>query len=68
MNLTMEREQEEHGGTEAGAGSALVPVPYRGHELLRKPLLNKDTAFTEQERAVFGLRGLLPPRVRTLDE
>ena len=45
-----------------------MPVPYRGHELLEQPLLNKDTAFTEQEREVFGLRGLLPPRVRTIEE
>lgn len=66
MNLTTEREEAEHGGTEAGAAS--VPVSYRGHELLEQPLLNKDTAFTEQEREVFGLRGLLPPRVRTLEE
>ena len=68
MNLTTERERAGHDGTEAGAGPEPVPVPYRGHELLAQPLLNKDTAFTEQEREVFGLRGLLPPRVRTLEE
>ena len=68
MTLTTEREPAEHGATEAGAGPASVPVAYRGHELLAQPLLNKDTAFTEQEREVFGLRGLLPPRVRTLEE
>jgi malic enzyme len=45
-----------------------VPVPWRGHQLLEQPLLNKDTAFTEQDRETFGLRGLLPPRVRTLEE
>ena len=67
MNLTTERERAGHDGTEAGAGPEPVPVPYRGHELLARPLLNKDTAFTEHEREVFGLRGLLPPRVRTLD-
>jgi malic enzyme len=68
MNLTTGRERAEHGGIQAGARPASVPVPYRGHELLARPLLNKDTAFTEQEREVFGLRGLLPPRVRTLEE
>ena len=36
--------------------------------LLRQPLLNKDIAFTEEERDAFGLRGLLPARVGTLDE
>ena len=40
----------------------------RGHELLAQPLLNKETAFSEAERDLHGLRGLLPPRVMTLDE
>jgi malate dehydrogenase (oxaloacetate-decarboxylating) len=40
----------------------------RGTELLNTPLLNKGTAFTEEERARFGLKGLLPPHVETLDE
>ena len=43
-------------------------VPFRGAELLVKPLLNKDTAFDEGERHVFGLRGLLPARVITIRE
>ena len=40
----------------------------RGAALLSNPLLNKGTAFTERERDALGLRGLLPPRVFTLDE
>lgn len=32
------------------------------------PKLNKGTAFTQEERDAYGLRGLLPPRVFTLDE
>lgn len=40
----------------------------RGFELLRNPLLNKGTAFTEAEREKFGLRGLLPPKVHTMEE
>jgi malate dehydrogenase (oxaloacetate-decarboxylating) len=37
-------------------------------DLLDTPLLNKGTAFTEEERTVFGLLGLLPPHVETLQE
>jgi len=35
----------------------------RGMALLRDPLLNKGTAFTEAERDALGLRGFLPARV-----
>ena len=38
----------------------------RGLELLRDPLLNKGTAFTEQERDALGLRGLLPAHVLSM--
>ena len=40
----------------------------RGMDLLDTPLLNKGTAFTEEERTLFGLLGLLPPHVETLKE
>src|SRR5512139_56897 len=40
----------------------------RGTTLLRDPTLNKGTAFTEAEREALGLRGLLPPRVATLED
>jgi malate dehydrogenase (oxaloacetate-decarboxylating)(NADP+) len=39
-----------------------------GIALLHDPLLNKGTAFTDPERDAFGLHGLLPPRVFTLEE
>jgi malate dehydrogenase (oxaloacetate-decarboxylating) len=43
--------------------------PYvSGFLLLRLPLLNKGTAFTEEERRALGLLGLLPPHVNTLEE
>jgi malate dehydrogenase (oxaloacetate-decarboxylating) len=46
----------------------LPPRIPRGMELFDTPLLNKGTAFTEGERAQFGLHGLLPPHVETLEE
>ena len=36
-----------------------------GVDLLHDPILNKGTAFTEEERDAFCLRGLLPPCVAT---
>ena len=37
-------------------------------DLLDTPLLNKGTAFTEEERNEFGLHGLLPPHIEDLNE
>ena len=42
-------------------------IPH-GMGLLSRQGLNKGTAFTEEERTEFGLHGLLPPQVETLDE
>lgn len=39
-----------------------------GLELLQNPFLNKGTAFTEGERDGLKLRGLLPPRVLTMEQ
>ena len=43
-------------------------IPFRGAELLEHPLLNKDAAFSEEERDLFGLRGLVPPHVVPIEE
>ncbi len=40
----------------------------RGYHLLRNPHLNRGSAFTLAERDEYGLHGLLPARVFTLDE
>lgn len=39
---------------------------HRGVKLLHDPVRNKGTAFTEAERHVLGLEGLLPPRIHTI--
>ena len=44
-----------------------LTVRRRGRDLIGQPLLNKGTAFSD-ERDAFGLRGLLPPRVTTIEE
>jgi malate dehydrogenase (oxaloacetate-decarboxylating)(NADP+) len=38
-----------------------------GYDLLRNPRLNKGTAFTEAERRAWGLEGLLPPAVTSME-
>ena len=37
-----------------------------GLALLRDPLLNKGTGFTEEEREALGLRGFLPAAVLSM--
>jgi malate dehydrogenase (oxaloacetate-decarboxylating)(NADP+) len=39
-----------------------------GMALLRDPLLNKGTAFTEAERDALGLRGFLPAHVLSMEQ
>jgi malate dehydrogenase (oxaloacetate-decarboxylating) len=45
-----------------------VPAGVFGYHLLADSRLNKGTAFSEEERDTFGLHGLLPPRVASIDE
>lgn len=44
------------------------PTYLRGQVLLENPIFNKGSAFSEEERDLYGLRGLLPPHVDTLEE
>ena len=39
-----------------------------GYDLINSPRLNKGTAFSNHERDVFDLHGLLPPHVGSLDD
>jgi len=39
-----------------------------GFDLVTRPMLNKGLAFSLHERDVFGLNGMLPPHVATIEE
>ena len=43
-------------------------VSRSGYDLINSPRLNKGTAFSDHERDVFHLHGLLPPHVGSLAE
>jgi malate dehydrogenase (oxaloacetate-decarboxylating) len=49
-------------------GTVPSEVPYRGTRLLRHPMYTKGTAFNPQERKDFGLEGLLPNAVSTMEQ
>ena len=51
-----------------GSEDESLELLVRGTEILTDPLLNKGAAFTIRERDELGLRGLVPPKVSTLDE
>jgi len=53
--------------TPIGAQHA-VETHLTGVALISTPMLNKGTAFSEDERDLFDLHGCLPPHVGTLDE
>jgi malate dehydrogenase (oxaloacetate-decarboxylating)(NADP+) len=44
-----------------------MPEHPRGQALLNDPARNKGTAFTAEERRKYGLEGLLPPAVTTIE-
>jgi malate dehydrogenase (oxaloacetate-decarboxylating) len=49
-------------------GDGPLAVGLTGFDLIGRPMLNKGTAFSEEERDAFALHGVLPPHVGTLDE
>ncbi|MGE3319644.1 MAG: NAD-dependent malic enzyme [Candidatus Berkiella sp.] len=51
-----------------GLGQEWIETELTGKELLVMPLLNKGTAFTEQERHDLGLLGKLPYGIETLQQ
>src|SRR4051794_15693254 len=51
----------------ATAQTDLIETELEGTALLTNPMLNKGTAFTDEERTAFALHGLLPPHIGTLE-
>ncbi len=49
-------------------GKQSSEVPFRGTRLLRHPMYTKGSAFNAQERKDFGLEGLLPAAVSSLEQ
>jgi malate dehydrogenase (oxaloacetate-decarboxylating) len=47
---------------------SLIETKLFGKDLLSNPMLNKDTAFTSDERDRFDLHGLLPPVIESLEQ
>jgi malic enzyme len=62
------------GETPPPGGETIVPgiespaPAVRGPEILEQATLNKDAAFSHEERDALGLRGLLPWRVATIGQ
>jgi len=57
----------EEDPTSSYLGQPGAPLP-TGNDLLQDPMLNKGTAFSCAEREAFGLLGLLPAHVATMDD
>jgi len=58
----------ERNDSERNDSDRTIEISLTGKSLLEDPLLNKGSAFSEQERLEFGLLGLLPPHVSTVEE
>ena len=46
---------------------AVIETALTGVDLIAQPLLNKGTAFSEEERDAFRLHGILPPSIGNLE-
>jgi malic enzyme len=64
----MDPAMEGYVHTRGPDGRVRVQVPWRGAQLLAHPMYNKSTAFTEEERQAFGLGGLLPSAVSSMEQ
>lgn len=46
----------------------IIKLRQKGQEILNTSLLNKGTAFTQEERNELGLNGLLPPQISSIEQ
>lgn len=53
--------------TRGTGGKPVLEVPYRGQALLAQPMYSKGTSFTHEERRAFGIEGMLPHAVGTIE-
>jgi hypothetical protein len=65
MASTGGRPMDERDGV---ASSKTEHVALEGYELINTPRLNKGTAFSDHERDIFHLHGLLPPHIGNLED
>jgi malate dehydrogenase (oxaloacetate-decarboxylating) len=56
------------GQTTQSGSDRVIRTHLAGYDLLNNSRLNKGTAFTDTERDLFSLHGLLPPHVGTIEE
>ena len=49
-------------------GKLVLPVAERGQEIIRNPFLNKGSGFSMPERLAFGVEGLVPPHMLSIEE
>jgi len=54
--------------SQAGDSVGVTPSMVSGMDYLREPKLFKGMAFTLEERQTLGIHGLLPPRVKDMEE
>ena len=54
--------------TRGADGVLRLKVTARGADVMRDPLLNKGSAFTDIERRTLGLDGLLPTQQNTIEQ
>jgi malate dehydrogenase (oxaloacetate-decarboxylating) len=63
-----ETSQPVRTATTPDENAPVIQTRLHGVDLLFNSRLNKGTAFTEHERDAFGLHGLLPPHIGTLED